>query len=144
MNNETHHITLKNWIAISFANDNARRFGGEALVELITFHGCMPKYVINDLSNPILAGTGRRSGGCPRRPLSRRRLRLLGPRQWLPAPCGGCPRRPLSSGSGSPASASFFRPGWLNAVGYGVYKWFFSSTFDFDSFDEIFLPFYYY
>ena len=35
-------------------------------------------------------------GGCPRRPLSRRRLRLLGPRQWLPVPCGGCPRRPLS------------------------------------------------
>ena len=35
-------------------------------------------------------------GVCPRRPLSRRRLRLLGPRQWLPVPCGGCPRRPLS------------------------------------------------
>ena len=35
-------------------------------------------------------------GGCPRRPLSRRRLLLLGPRQWLPVPCGGCPRRPLS------------------------------------------------
>merc|ERR1711884_793203 len=35
-------------------------------------------------------------GGCPRRPLLRRRLHLLGPRQWLPVPCGGCPRRPLS------------------------------------------------
>ena len=35
-------------------------------------------------------------GSCPRRPLSRRRLRLLGPRQWLPVPCGGCPRRPWS------------------------------------------------
>ena len=31
-----------------------------------------------------------------RRPLSRRRLLLLGPGQWLPVPCGGCPRRPMS------------------------------------------------
>ena len=49
---------------------------------------------------------------CPRRPMSRRRLLLLGPRQWLPVPCGGCPRRPLpprrllffsAPGSGSPS-----------------------------------------
>ena len=106
-------------------------------------------------------------GGCPRRPMSRRRLLLLGPRQWLPVPCGGCPRRPMSRRrllllgprqwlpspvEVAPAglcrvvasfftfcyflteTRSFFRQRWPR----------FDWIFDFISFDEIFLRFYYY
>ena len=60
----------------------------------------------------------------------------LWPRQWfsvLNLASGGWPR---------PRPRSIDQDG-NDAVGYGVYKCFFSSTFDFDSFDEIFLLLYY-
>ena len=60
-------------------------------------------------------------GGCPRRPLSRRRLLLLGPRQWLPVPCGGCPRRPLSRRLLFSRPCSLEDQDGYDAVGFGVY-----------------------
>ena len=85
-------------------------------------------------------------GSCPRRPLSRRRLRLLAPRQWLPVPCGGCPRRPLSRrrllllGPSQwlpvPCGGCPYRPldqvqDGYDSVGYSFYDCF-SSAFEFD------------
>ena len=55
------------------------------------------------------------------------------PRQWLPDSAFG-----LGLLGDPPAQDGY------DAVGYGIFKCFLSSTFDFDSFDEIFLLFYYY
>ena len=100
---------------------------------------------------------------------------LLGPRQWLPVTCGGCPRRPLSRrrlhssrpGSGHRPSDDIDSSTWAYDVrgslresifGLGLilqarmstmqldmaFTGVFSSGFDFNSFDEIFLFLYYY
>ena len=49
----------------------------------------------------------------------------------------------LKSSSFVPRHHSLDQDGF-NEIGYSVYKCFFSSTFDFDSFDEKFLLVYYY